>query len=348
VSGTFNAFLGFDPVVLTTPNPPMSVRTISVQLPNGVPVANAQVSVDESYLSSSITLNGFTFTIPDSSGLNISSDYYDEDWIDEWDLYQGTVVSSGLTDNLGHFTVVGFTNTVPGVQVGYDDGIISQTATGQLSNYNTVITLDYEPYVDVLQAAVLVDNGATAVVPIQIDLGTTIAPSAFRVNKPRVDVQAASLPQSIISLVRPSGAPAGKCGATGKTTLSAGSSGSIKICATKSGVYRIKAGPGVITSGVVTLHVRNAAPMSPRRVKVTSSSPGKAAITWSSPEYSGGTSVNYEITVKRGNSVVKTLTTSSRSLNLTGLSHSTPYTFLVKATNKFGKSDSVTVQLTVV
>jgi hypothetical protein len=350
VSGTFNAFLGFNPVVLSTPNPPLSVRTLTVQLPNGVPVANASVNVDSSYLSSAITLNGFTFRIPDSSGLSISPDYYDDDWIDEWDEYQGTVESSGVTDNLGRFTVVGFTNTVPGVQVEYDDGIISQTATGQLSNYNTLIDLDYEPYVDVLQAAVLVDSGETAVIPIQIDLGEPIETSSFRVSanyyKPLHFGPMAVAPTTI-SLIRPDGASVGRCGATGKTSLKAGSKGSIRICATKSGVYRIKSGSGVLSTGYVTLHVKNAAPMSPKRVKVTSGRPGKASLSWAAPEYTGGSPVTYTISVKQGSRVVKTLTSASRSVVINNLKHATSYTFTVIATNKFGSSDGVTVQTAV-
>jgi hypothetical protein len=351
VSGTFNAFLGFNPVVLSTPNPPLSVRTLTVQLPNGVPVANASVNVDSSYLSSAITLNGFTFRIPDSSGLSISPDYDDDDWVDEWDEYQGTVESSGVTDNLGRFTVVGLTNTVPGVKVEYDDGIISQTATGQLSNYNTVISLDYEPYVDVLQAAVLVDSGETAVIPIQIDLGEPIETSSFRVSanhyKP-LNFGPMAVTPTTISLIRPDGASVGRCGATGKTSLRAGSQGSIRICATKSGVYRIKSGAGVVSTGFVTLHVKNAAPMSPKRVKVTSGSPGKASLSWAAPEYTGGSPVTYTITVKQGSRVVKTLTSTSRSVVISNLLHATSYTFSVKATNKFGNSDSVHVQTTVV
>lgn len=350
VSGTFNAFLGFNPVVLSTPNPPLSVRTLRVELPNGVPVANASVTVDSSYLTSAITLNGFTFRIPDTSGLNISADYDDDDWIDEWDEYKGTVESSGVTDNLGRFTVVGFTNTVPGVQVEYNDGIISQTATGQLSNYNTVINLDYEPFVDVLQASVLVDSGETAVIPIQIDLGEPIETSSLRVNanhyKPLI-FGPMSVAPTTISLIRPKGASVGSCGATGKASLRAGEKGSIRICATKSGVYRIKSGAGVVSTGYVTLHVRNAAPMSPKRVKVTSGSLGKASLSWAAPEYAGGSPVTYTISVKQGSRVVKTLTSASRSVVINNLKHATSYTFTVIATNKFGSSDGVTVQTAV-
>jgi hypothetical protein len=344
VSGVFNAFLGFEPTTLTTPNPPMSVRTLTVQLPNGVPVANAAVTVDSSYLSSSIDLQGFTFSIPDTSGLSVSEDYYTDDWIDPWDTYSGSLVTSGLTDNLGRFTVVGFTNTVPPVSVEYNDGFITQTVTGQLSNYNTIIELDYEPYVDVLQSAVLVDNGSTASIPIDVTTGDPSVPARiFPLPFGASAILPAIVGPTTISLLRPSGASVGRCGATGSTSLSPGGTGTIRICATKSGVYRIRTGAGIMTTGKVTLHVKNSAPMAPTKVKVATAKLGSAILTWDAPEYGGNSVVKYVITVKRGSSVLKTITTTSRTLSFNSLPRTANLKFIVKAVNKFGISDAVQV-----
>jgi hypothetical protein len=345
VSGTFSAFLGFDPTVLSTPNPPLSVRTVQVNLPNGVPISNALVEVDETYLSSTKTLNGFNFSIPDTAALAVSPDYYDDDWIDPWDDYSGDVTSTGYTDSLGRFTVVGFTSTVPQISVTYDDGEITQTAFGQLSNYNTTVTLDYEPYVDVLYNTVLGGNGDTVVVPIDLSLG---ADSQFIIGESSNRAESERTAAVRVSLLRPNGASVGRCGASGETSVVPGQNGEIRVCATKSGIYRISAGSGVMSTGYVTIHVKKAAPMVPTMVKVLSNSSGKASISWSAPEFNGNAKVSYTVTAKKGNRTLATKQVAGTSVTFSGLPHATKVKFIVKAVNKYGSSDSVAVAATVV
>jgi hypothetical protein len=135
VSGVFRGYLGFTSTLLRLPEAPVSSRSVTVELPNGLPVPGVSVGLNtnegqyqdsdclewalgdlspEDYclegsyadpslaggFSFSKTVQGFTFTVPR--------------------------VAQTLTDANGKVVLSGFTNGQPRVDVSYDDGIISQ------------------------------------------------------------------------------------------------------------------------------------------------------------------------------------------------------------------------------
>ena len=131
-----------------------------------------------------------------------------------------------------------------------------------------------------------------------------------------------------------------------KASLNNSGKATLKVCATKSGVYTIK-GRGAAATSALTLKVKGAAPMSITSLSGISPAAATAKIAWNAPTYTGGAPVkNYTVTLVGGGKTFRKVLTA-RTATFTGLERATVYTATVVATTKFGISDKVTTQVSV-
>jgi len=75
VSGSFGAILGYPSTILQTVRPPSALHVLSVEMPNGLPIANAHIDVNSSDMTDTQTRQGFTFSLPDSGLLSATPDF---------------------------------------------------------------------------------------------------------------------------------------------------------------------------------------------------------------------------------------------------------------------------------
>jgi hypothetical protein len=401
VSGTFAAVLGFADTNLEIPSPPDPVRTVTVTLPNGLPVANADVEIYSDDMTDQVTRQGFTFKLPNSSLLNVSSDFSDSDWVDDeeyWDfeeysywteinvnifsaknvatknsgattkqslvhaesglkkslaLNNSELVASGTTNTMGRFTVLGFSNSVPDAKVTYDDNVITQTQDVQLQARNTIVELDYIPYVAVEDASITATENVAVTIPVEVVDGNNSMSALQAVNK-GVIYNALGKSGVKVKISAPAGAPKytkGKCkGLASSFVTNSSGKVSTKVCATKSGNYRVLSlSNGTLSMGAVEILVKGAPSTPVRSLKGTSKSHGQINLTWEKPKYLGGASLkSYIVTAKIGNkTITKKLSGSSKSLTLKELKNGKRYTISIVAVTKNGKSDPVKISVPV-
>jgi hypothetical protein len=346
VSGTFRGYLGFTSTVLQLPEAPVASRTVTVELPNGLPVPGVSVGLnaDEgqfqdsdclewaigdlspedyclegSYVDPSLaggfafskTVQGFTFTVPR--------------------------VAQILTDANGKVVLSGFTNGQPRVDVSYDDGIITQAKSVVLRNTDTVVQLDYMPWVEVSADSLAAGLGAAVTIPVSVETGDAEIASRSRLARANQGIKVTVLP--------PAGAGTGTCKAKLTAETNKAGKAALTVCATKSGMYRFKTEGAAAVDGVL-LKVKGAAPMSPTAVTVRSLSVGTARASWNPPAYGGGSTItNYVITAsaKGKPTVIKTVAGTVKSVSLTGLANATKYTVKIQAKTVKGLSDPHTV-----
>lgn len=390
VTGTFAAVLGFSNTTLTTPTSPNAVHTVTVKLPNGLPVANADVEVYSDDMSNSQVSSGFTFHIPNSGLLSVSPDASDSDWIDDaeyWDyeefdywtdidinvninslknasknsvvsadapknsilaMNNSTLVKSGVTNSMGRFTVLGFTRSVPDAVITYDDEVITQTQEVQLQSRNTVVELDYIPYVAVTDDSVTATENTAVTIPVLV---ADPSNSMSQLNSLTSDRS-----RSVgvrVKLVSPSGAPvyrSGKCRGLASSYVT-GSNGkaSVKICATKSGNYRVVSlSGGTLSMGAVEILVKGAPSLPVRKLNGSSKTFGSMNLAWTVPKYTGGTKITgYKVKATASGAKTITKTVTSTNLKLTGLKNGKRYTVTVVAITKNGSSDPVKISVPV-
>jgi hypothetical protein len=336
VSGTWASALGFTTATLTVPDAnTYAVRTAHVQLPNGYPVANVQVTVSGSGLSSEYHLGGFNFVQPTSA-------------------------SSGFTDTAGNFTVTGFWSGDPLAKTMYNDGIIIQQQTNPMVGSVTTIELDYMPWVSFDYSQVTGDVGAPQVVQVSaVDSeGSNLRGRHYLNSAAPVKAGVA------VTLVPPKGVKASKCanGKSQKLTGITGASGKAKltICAFKSGIYTLKTA-GAASVGSIRVLVKGAAPLAPTSVNVTSPVVGQLRASWNKPLYDGGSPITqYTIsaTAKGKPTVTKVIKATLNKKGvvtkapstvqvLTGLSNATVYTVTITATTKNGTSETYSLRVPV-
>jgi hypothetical protein len=346
VSGIFNGHLGFTSTVLQLPEVAIAARTVTVELPNGLPVPGVAVGLnpdegqyqdsdclewaygdlgandfclDDSYgppsrtggFAFSKTVQGFTFTVPK--------------------------VAQTLTDANGKVVLSGFTNGQPRVDVSYDDGIITQAKSVVLRNTDTVVQLDYMPWVEVSADSLAAGLGAAVTIPVSVETGDAEIASRSRLARANQGIKVTVLP--------PAGAGKGTCKAKLTAATNLAGKASLTVCATKSGMYRFKTEGAAAVDGVL-LKVKGAAPMSPTAVTVRSLSVGTAKASWNPPAYAGGSPIiNYVITAtaKGKSTVIKTVAGTVKSISLTGLANATKYTVKIQAKTVKGLSDPYTV-----
>jgi YVTN family beta-propeller protein len=350
VSGVFHGYLGFSSTVLQLPDAPVAARSVTVELPNGLPVPGVTVGLNpnegqyqdsdclewaigdlspEDYcleggyatpsktggFSFSKTVQGFTFTVPR--------------------------VAQTLTDANGKVVLSGFTNGQPRVDVSYDDGIITQAKSVVLRNAETIVSLDYMPWVEVSADSLAAGLGAAVTIPVSVETGDAEIASRSRLARANQGIKVTVLP--------PAGAGKGTCKAKLTAATNKAGKASLTVCATKSGMYRFKTEGAAAVDGVL-LKVKGAAPMSPTAVTIRSLSVGTAKASWNPPAYGGGfTITNYVITAtaKGKPTVTKTVAGSVKSISLTGLANATRYTVKIQAKTAKGLSDPVTLSVPV-
>jgi Fibronectin type III domain len=329
VSGTWNATLGFDKDVLKLPLVSSGAHRVHVTIPGGLPVGNASVSLTG--LSSSKTVAGFSFRSPAGS-------------------------LSGATDAAGLFTAYGYANGSVTATVVYDDGVITQTpAPFDASAADSSLELEFSPFVQASVASSTTTAGAAVPVVLSATAPTIPNPAAhgFHALKGQPGVK--------VTLVLPAGAAAnvGTCKAslsgytnsTGKVTL--------KVCASKSGVFRVKSA-GAVPVGAFTLLVKGKPSLPPtaltaksKTVGLISGQYGTASVSWAKPFFTGGATVTkYTVTLSRAGAptITKVVTVKAGTklaLNIGGLTHAKTYTVKVTATTKYGTSDAAVTKVAV-
>ena len=327
VSGTWNATLGFNTNVLRLPAAPTASHRVHVTLPGGLPVSNAQVSVTG--LVSTYRSGGFTFTRPAGG-------------------------TSGFTDASGVVTATGFPNGPAQATVVYNDGVIVQTPDPfDASAADSYMELEYSPFVQAVTSTGTANSGAAVNVVLSAVAPT---PGAAGIRTSSV----ATKPQKgvAITLVLPAGATKGTCGA--KLTGATGTNGKVtlKVCATKSGVVRVKSA-GAVPVGAFTLLVRGKPSLPPRSLTAKSKTvanagvTGSASLSWAKPFFTGGatvTSYKAVLTATGKPTITKVLTvksTTALKMTVAGLAHAKRYTVKLYAITKYGTSDLIAVSVPV-
>jgi len=130
----------------------------------------------------------------------------------------------------------------------------------------------------------------------------------------------------------------GTTNASGKVTL--------KVCATKSGLVRVRT-TGAVPVGGFTMLVKGRPALPPRSLTAKSKSPGSVSLSWAKPFFTGGASVTaYRavFTAPGKPTVTRTLTVrtgTSLVMRVAGLAHATKYMVKLTAITKYGVSDPV-------
>jgi hypothetical protein len=315
VSGEWIETLGFGLSVLRLPPNPLPTRTVAVTLPGDLPVSNALVTFTG--LTNTYRSGDFTFTLP-------------------------AFRTSGRTDAAGTFTAVGFPEGAVTAEVVYDDGVIGQQQTIAASAPVSFVELEYAPYVEPVGDGATVDVDEAVQVTLEARLGEPASGAAARGRyavgpaRPQAGVR--------VTLVPPPGARVGTCGARLSGVTDARGRVKLRVCATKSGVYRVRSA-GAMPVGGYALRVRGAAPMPPAAVTAYSPQIGTATVTWRRPSFTGGATVSaYRVvltaqgkpTVRR---TVQVQPGTSLTASFRGLAHATTYRVSVVAVTKHGVSD---------
>jgi len=257
----------------------------------------------------------------------------------EDDVYIATTDSSGVATFNGYFEK----SDCLDVTASYNDGIVIQNASGIL-DAGTPVVLPYVPIITVSSDTVTVKEGTAVQIPISVGIS---GQSNIRQSLQRSNV--VSAPGATVKIALPPGASKGNCGArlSGQTDLKGHVT--LKICATKSGEYRIVA-KGILRDTGVEVHVRGAAPLVVSSVSASSPAVGVLKASWNAPLYSGGVAVNgYDVIVTgpNGRSSKLSLNPASKSVRITGLAHAAKYTIKILAKTKFGTSDPIVRTVTV-
>ena len=346
VSGQWDVQLGTSNLTLRMPalneNAISTVRKIKAQLPNGLPVPGANVSID---------------------GLGIPSGYpagpqFVNATIGDF-TYKVRVVARGVTDANGEFI---FTGLLPGVcaatqnanscrdvpeaTVQYSDGVLQQNLTADINGTSTTVSFEEMPWIDLAVDSATANLNALVSIPIAT-LDTSSLSSLTTVSTTKIQqVSRSDLAGVSISAVPPSGSTQKCKGVALKATTNNRGQAQLKVCATKSGTFQIK-GKGAVATGYFNLRVKGAAPQKVTSASGVSPLAGSAKIAWNAPSYIGGaSSVTYTVTLTGGGKTfVKK--TSSRTATFSGLKNATAYSVKIVATTKFGSSDAVVIRVPV-
>jgi hypothetical protein len=342
ITGYWNIQLGTSVQALSMPeldeNGISTKKKVIVQLPNGLPVPGATISV-----------SGFGSQSGNSLVNVVLGDF----------TYKVNVVVRGVTDANGEFVFTGLLpgicastqpsnscSPVPQVAVRYSDGVLQQNTTADLSAATTIVSFEEMPWIDLDVESATANLNALVSIPVSM-----VDPSSLQ----NLNMKIASKIRSIayldysgvsISVVPPSGSTQKCKGVSLKATTNRLGAAKLKVCATKSGTFQVK-GKGAVATGYFNLRVKGAAPLIVTSASGLSPTAGSAKIAWNPPTYLGGTtSVTYKVTLTGGGKTfVKTV--SSRTATFTGLKNATKYTAKIVAITKFGSSSPVTVTVSV-
>ena len=243
-------------------------------------------------------------------------------------IYQATTESDGAAVFWGYGNPLGCRQ----VSVEYNDGVVIQSASGELGG---VVTLPYVPVVTLSATDVRAAYGEGVNIPVSVLIGTN------------AQTLARQKPQGIsttVSIVPPKGAAHGRCGAKLKAKTNRNGKATLRVCATASGSYSLRV-KGSMRKAGVRLLVKGA-PSTPV-TSVTAKSPdlGELSVSWNPPEYSGGSKISsYVVSVLSGGSVVKRIRVKAnkRSARFSGLGHTAAYKVSIVAVTRHGQSAAVT------
>lgn len=300
VTGSADIAIGFNQTKINLPNPQSESRwAIQVTSPDG-PVPNAQVNVTG--LSTTVYQGGFKFEVPE-------------------------LINSGLTNSDGMFFARGFKNGVSNVTVRYDDGVLVQNKSAILNEGVTYIELEEMPWINIYDD--MVDAYKDQLVSITLNVNDS-APLSIRHN-------VAPLASSgiLISVSPPKGASQKKCGAKLSGRTDQNGAVTLKVCATKSGKYKIL-GEGAITNKAITLKVNGTEALEVRNLQAISPELGVAEISWAKPDYMGGKKLKYYQVIVRGNGTTKIFTTKHTLHTVSELENATKYQIEVRAVTALG------------
>jgi YVTN family beta-propeller protein len=328
VSGSWTVPLGTPMQTLTTPIAPAlstPTVTVTVTMPNGVPVVDAVVKV-LSGLAPTATSGGFSFAAPASGSGDVS------------------------TDGSGNAELTGYVDpgTVPTVRVTYDDGVLSQGQTVSLTGSQTNVTLQYMPWLTVNDGSGTTPVGETQAVAFEVKQSSSTRAAAA--------VGARSKPRVKISIKPPAGWSKKRCRKPSKLSGRTSKAGrlTLQVCASVSGDYIVKS-HGAVPTRQLMLRVKGAPSTPPLSATARSPKPGKARLSWAKPVYSGGSRVSeYRVTAAlKGHKTKvefvrhKHFTAKSLDHTFSGLKRAKTWTFKVYAITKHGSSRAATCTLRV-
>jgi alpha-tubulin suppressor-like RCC1 family protein len=233
--------------------------------------------------------------------------------------------SSGSTNDQGWFQASGFVSGTPRAKVTYSDGVLVQTKFVNLTSATTNVVLDEMPWIEVNEASKTVSSGSLISIPVSVKGAKTKSGYKVTISAPSGSTQKCK--GRVLSA---------KTNSSGKATL--------KVCATKSGSYKVKS-KGAVSTGVVTLKVKKAPPLPVTALTARSTSLGSATVTWGVPSYTGGASITGYKVIITGGGKTFTKTTKLRTHTFTGLKNATQYKVTVEAITKHGSSSRVTVKV---
>jgi hypothetical protein len=311
VSGTWISPLGFDSAILRVPDIAPGVHRVHVTLPGGLPVASVRVAVPG--LRDARTYQGFRFVTPAGS-------------------------DSGFTDASGVFVATGFSSGPVNATVTYADGIIAQEQVVDASAADSYVELEYAPFVQADASSGSAVAGAAVSVTLTANAAGTGAPTLRTVQG------LTGQPGVGVSLVLPAGAAKGTCGAKLSGFTNAVGKVTLKVCATKSGLVRVKT-TGAVPVGGFTVLVKGRPSLPPRSLTALSKSPGSVSLSWAKPFFTGGATVtSYRATFTSAGKTTITRTLAIRSgvplvMGVSGLAHATNYMVKLTAITKYGVSD---------
>jgi hypothetical protein len=317
VSGTTRQYLGFPITKIRLPAHSAVSRTVRVHLPeSNVGISNVSVRAS-TWLDSEEEVNDYTFKYPEP-------------------------VSFGITDQLGTVVLWGFDHSEgTTVDATYDDTLIVQTKTAALQSSGTDIELDYVPWFSFANTSLTGSVGKA--IPVVVNLNDSEITTSFFSAK-SFKASALGAGQSV-RLIAPPGAKTGACGAKGayaklSGVVDAKGKVSLKVCATVSGTYKLKAS-GAAATGYLNVLVAGAAPLPVNSASVASKNPGELKASWNAPTYLGGAPLlDYSVTIKSGSRTV-TKVTKTKTVTVSGLNHATEYVVTIRARTKFGYSPLV-------
>lgn len=369
VSGSWRTTLGFDKTILRLPATDISAHTIRVVLPNGMPVIGAQVSIPEAtpiYGEYGCIQNKVTRVWVNTSYINewgqyiTQGEYQDRETCIKYGTpiigYEGgtriestqvvngfTFTSqagpySGTTDSNGNFTIYGFFPDDVEATVTYDDTVITQQQIVSINGPTTRVELEYIPWVAISKPVITASPNQS--VPIDLSINDAqIGGAFFRAPAAKSPVK--------ITIIPPKGAPKSNCKQTLTGTTNSKGKLTLKVCATKSGIYTIKSA-GAAAVKTIRIQVKNSAPMPVASVTAKSPVRGQVKVTWGAPIFDGKLPIkSYTITAtaKGKKTITKTVSANQKSVVLTGLANATTYQITVVATNNKGSSDPVTTKV---
>lgn len=328
--------MGTEPQTLIVPSPPaMQARIVRVVLPNGVPVAGAEVNIDHySGLLDQVSQEDFHYFSDPSAVLWGRTDS------------TGTLVLRGWPRP---YTLLPPPSEYPypqqAVLVDYDDGTLHEQKTVLLDGVDTSVELNPVPWVtnstpdptvrSTTTALSFVAHGAPAATTTRTGAMSTHKVSGFKVTvtPPAGWTSKGCTKKPVLS---------GTTDAAGRVRLS--------VCGSRSGYFKVNS-PGAVNTGSVLLRVKGAPPLAPAKIAAASRAAGQVTVGWTKPAYNGGSTItSYKVTASSPGQKTRTVVLKAASLSalhytFSGLARAEAWTTTVSATTAKGTGSARTASV---